>query len=78
MSSLDNTMKDLNDMANMKDFGKKKYNNPTNEGLLEAAKPLIQYMAEHWHPHTICIVDATHAEVLEGQQVVRTEEFLRD
>lgn len=54
------------------------FDNPTNEKLLEAAKPLIKYLAENWHPHVKCIVDATTAEVLEGQQMVKTEEFLRD
>lgn len=57
---------------------KKKLNEPSNEALLIAARPLIEYMASQWHPHTVCIVDATKAEVFEGQQVVHTEEYLRD
>ena len=56
----------------------KNYDKPTNEKLLEAAKPLIKYLSENYHPHNICIVDSIGAEVLEGQAVVKTEEFLRD
>lgn len=54
------------------------YDNPSIEKLKEAAEPLIKYLSENYHPHVTCIVDATHAEVLEGVMVTRTEEFLRD
>lgn len=54
------------------------FDNPTNEKLLEAAKPLIKYLSENWHPHVVCIVDATTAQVFEGQQLVKTTEYLRD
>lgn len=43
-----------------------------------AAEPLIKYMAENHHPHCTCIVDSTHAEVLEGIKVHKTEEFITD
>lgn len=43
-----------------------------------AARPLIKYLAENHHPHTTVIVDSTHAELLEGQAMVKTEEYLRD
>jgi len=54
------------------------FDNPSNEKLLEAAKPLIKYLAENYHPHVMCVVDALRAEVYEGQAVVKTEEYLRD
>ena len=52
--------------------------NPTNEKLLEAAKPLIKYLNNNYHPHCKILVDQTTVEVLEGQAMVKTEEFLRD
>lgn len=42
------------------------------------AKPLINWLAENVHPHHTVIVTSTHAELLEGEIVVETEEFLKD
>ena len=54
----------------------------TNEQLqaeFEAVvKPVIKYMAENHHPHTTVIIDSISAELLEGQRVIHTEEYLRD
>ena len=44
----------------------------------EIIKPVIKYMAENHHPHTTLIIDATHAELLEGIMVISTEEYLID
>lgn len=44
----------------------------------EAARPLIKWLAENVHPHHSVIVTSTNAELLEGQQSVCTEEYLRD
>ena len=44
----------------------------------EAALPLIKYLAENHHPHTTVIVTSTHAELLEGKFVVKTEDYLVD
>lgn len=44
----------------------------------EAAKPLIKWLNENWHPHVKVLVDQTSAEVVEGCLVFRTEEFLKD
>lgn len=54
------------------------FNNPSQEKLEAAAKPLIKYLAENYHPHVKCIVDGTTVEVLEGQMMFSTKEFLRD
>ncbi|NIG76770.1 hypothetical protein F3J34_24700 [Klebsiella sp. Ap-873] len=43
----------------------------------EVAKPMIKWLAENVHPHHSVIVTSTHAELLEGQQSVSTEEFLK-
>lgn len=48
------------------------------KALLEAAKPLIKYLAENHHPHTKAIVTATEVEVLEAVAINGTEEFLVD
>lgn len=47
------------------------------EGFSEAAKPLIKWLAENVHPHHTAIVTATHAELLEGQVVLQTTEFIK-
>lgn len=47
-------------------------------GLEDAAKPLIKWLAESVHPHHTVIVTSTSAELLQGEHVVRTEEFLKD
>lgn len=71
--------------VNLINLGEEKMNEPTNnfdkpsqEKLEAAAKPLIKYLSENYHPHVTCIVDATHAEVLEGLMIVNTKEYLRD
>lgn len=43
----------------------------------EAARPLIQWLAENVHPHHHVVVTATGAELLEGQMSIRDESFLR-
>ena len=46
--------------------------------FVAAAEPLIEWVAKNCHPHTTVVLDATHAELLEGAIVHRTEKFLRD
>ncbi|MFV9180698.1 hypothetical protein [Serratia marcescens] len=43
----------------------------------DVARPLIKWLAENVHPHHSVIVTSTHAELLEGQSVVSTEEYLK-
>jgi hypothetical protein len=51
---------------------------PEQEQSFEAAaKPLIQWLAEHGHPHQAVIVRDTHAHLFTGEYVVRDESFLR-
>lgn len=49
-----------------------------NKAFLEAAKPLIKFLAENGHPHMQAIVTSTDAELLEGVCTASTEEFLVD
>ncbi|MDK1204184.1 hypothetical protein [Cronobacter turicensis] len=49
-----------------------------NEELLEAAKPLMRWLAENEHPHKQVVVTSARAELLESQAVTETEEFLKD
>ncbi|MEI7143260.1 hypothetical protein WCT84_06680 [Pectobacterium brasiliense] len=44
----------------------------------DVTKPVIKWLAENVHPHHSVIVDSTHAELLEGQRVLSTKEYLRD
>ncbi len=39
-----------------------------DDSFLNAALPLIRYMAEHIHPHHTAIVTSTGAELLEGKE----------
>ncbi|ANR76994.1 hypothetical protein BBB57_01215 [Kosakonia sacchari] len=54
----------------------------TNKALAdsfeEVTRPVIKWLAQNVHPHHSVIIDSTHAELLEGQSVVHTEEYLRD
>lgn len=44
----------------------------------EAVKPLMKWLCENCHPHTTAIVDGTLAELFEGVENVKTNEFLVD
>lgn len=44
----------------------------------DVAKPMIKWLAGNVHPHHSVIVTSTHAELLQGEMVVNTEEYLRD
>ncbi|ELY2818884.1 hypothetical protein SMC58_002778 [Cronobacter dublinensis] len=44
----------------------------------EAARPLIKWLAENANPHSSVIVTSTDAELLTGEMVVKTDEYLKD
>lgn len=44
----------------------------------EAVKPLMKWLCENTHPHTTAIVDGTLAQLVEGVENVKTNEFLVD
>ncbi|MBP1129370.1 hypothetical protein JOE25_000913 [Serratia sp. PL17] len=44
----------------------------------EAAKPLIKWLAENVHPHHTAIVTSNRAELLMGESVINTDEYLKD
>ncbi|MEQ6971034.1 hypothetical protein [Pectobacterium polaris] len=44
----------------------------------DVAKPMIKWLAENVHPHHSVIVTSTHAELLQGEMVVSTDEYLKD
>lgn len=46
--------------------------------MLEAAKPLIEWMNLNCHPYCKTIVDLTRVELVEGIATNETLEFLRD
>lgn len=58
--------------------GFKGMNYPKYKAFCEAAEPLMKWLAENVHPHHQVIVDATHAELLEGQATHINEAFLKD
>ena len=44
------------------------------EEFLEAARPLINFIANNFHPHTVAVVDVSSAELSEGLCRVIEEE----
>ncbi|CAI1568376.1 hypothetical protein [Serratia marcescens] len=44
----------------------------------DAARPLIRWLAENAHPHHTAIVTSNRAELLMGESVVNTDEYLKD
>ena len=46
--------------------------------LLEAAKTLIEYLNNNYHPHCKIIVECDSVEVVQGIEVSITKEFIKD
>lgn len=46
--------------------------------LEEAAKPLMKYLADNFHPHVKVIVESNNAELVEGLATVQCDEFIKD
>jgi hypothetical protein len=44
----------------------------------QAVKPLMKWLSENTHPHTTAIVTGNVAELVEGVEVVKTDEFIVD
>lgn len=44
----------------------------------EAVKPLMKWLCENTHPHITVVVSGTIAEMLEGLESVKTDEFIVD
>lgn len=42
----------------------------------QAVKPLMKWLCENTHPHTTAIVTGNVAELVEGVEVVKTDEFI--
>ena len=38
------------------------------KGFEEAARPLIKWLCENWHPHVIAVVTPTNAQLLSGEE----------
>lgn len=44
----------------------------------ELVRPVMKWMSENLHPHTKIIIEANVAELLEGDMVIQTNEYLID
>jgi len=44
----------------------------------DVVRPVIKWLAENAHPHHSVVITSTTAELLEGQKVVNTDEYLID
>jgi len=49
-----------------------------SDEMLEAAKPLMKWLAENTNPHHAVIVHAAHIELLAGVATNGTLEFVED
>lgn len=49
-----------------------------NQTFEEVVRPLIKWLAENVNPHHSVVVTSTHAELLQSEQVVSTDEYLQD
>ncbi len=54
-----------------------KLNETQQAEMLEAAKPLIEWMNENCHPHCKTVVGCNTVELVEGIAMNRTDEFLK-
>lgn len=53
-------------------------NDQQRKELLEAAKPLIQWLNDNCHPHCSAHVDQNTVELSEGIANIQTDEFIKD
>lgn len=44
----------------------------------ESVKPLMKWLCENSHPHTTVIVTGNTAELVEGIELIKTNEFIID
>lgn len=44
--------------------------------LEEAAKPLMKFLSENFHPHVKVIVESTSAEFLEASCTVKCDDYI--
>jgi hypothetical protein len=44
----------------------------------EVVKPVIKWLNDHSHPNAKIIIECDKAELVEGQQTVVTNEFIKD
>lgn len=44
----------------------------------EAAKPLIKFLNDNFHPHASVIVTTTSAEIVSAEMIIHTTEFVKD
>lgn len=44
----------------------------------EIVRPVIEWLAKNKNPHTSIVIDSIHAEMVEGVECVKTDEFLQD
>jgi len=75
----------ISDASNLEALEQEKLEKDFEEWLEEKSKDfdfvsriMIKHMAENYHPHNYCLVDATHCEVLESQKALKTNAYLVD
>lgn len=44
----------------------------------EIVRPLMEWLANHHHPHTTIILTSTHAELVEGLIGFTTNDYIKD
>lgn len=49
-----------------------------NQRFVKSAEPLMKYLAENHNPHASIIITSTTAELVIGEMIHNTDEFLKD
>jgi len=54
------------------------YTSKDAQDFKDVCEPVIKWIAENCHPHMCAQIDATHAELLEGQIAFSTDKYIVD
>lgn len=47
-------------------------------GFDEAVRPVMKWLAENCHPHMKIVIESNVAELVEGQKIIVTDDYLVD
>lgn len=53
-------------------------NEALREEFEELARPLIKFLNDNYHPHAAVLITPNMAEILSGELVFNTDEYIKD
>lgn len=48
------------------------------EEFEKVVRPVIEFLCKNYHPHCTIIIDQANAELLEGEIILHTEDYIQD